>query len=205
MNFTLSKGQQMTVQEQTQVADEALPVARFRAHLRLGTGFSDDAVQDGLLAGFLRAAIVAIEGRTGKALIARTFLALIEQWDTSSSHELSPTPLASVASITIEDAQGGEVAYVGWTHRSGSSKVVAQQGQLPQIPRGGQARISFIAGYGPSFDDVPADLAQAVMLLAAHYYEYRDETALSSGCMPFGVTALIDRYRPIRLTLGRTQ
>ena len=40
------------------------------------------------------------------------------------------------------------------------------------------------------------------MLLASHYYEYRDETALSQGCMPFGVTSLIARYRPIRLGLG---
>lgn len=195
----------MTVQEQTPVADEALPVARFRAHLRLGTGFSDDTVQNGLLAGFLRAAMAAIEGRTGKALISRDFLALVERWDRSTSHELSPAPVASVATVMMEDARGGQNAYTGWTLRSGGAELLAQSGQLPAIPQGGQARIAFTAGYGSSFDDVPADLAQAVMLLAAHYYEYRDETALSSGCMPFGVTALIDRYRPIRLTLGRAQ
>lgn len=205
MITTLSKGQQMTVQEQTQVADEALPVARFRAHLRLGTGFSDDAVQDGLLAGFLRAAMAAIEGRTGKALMTRNFLAVVERWNTPTAHELTPAPVASVTNVVVEDARGGEVEYVGLSLRSGTAKLVAQTGQLPQIPHGGQARIAFTAGYGASFDDVPADLAQAVMLLAAHYYEYRDETALSSGCMPFGVTALIDRYRPIRLTLGRVQ
>ena len=47
-----------------------------------------------------------------------------------------------------------------------------------------------------------ADLAQAVMLLAAHYYEYRDETALAEGCMPFGVASLIERYRIVRLYGG---
>jgi uncharacterized phiE125 gp8 family phage protein len=41
-------------------------------------------------------------------------------------------------------------------------------------------------------------------MLAAHFYEYRHETALGSGCMPFGVTSLIERYRPLRLSLGAT-
>ena len=37
------------------------------------------------------------------------------------------------------------------------------------------------------------------MLLASHYYEFRHETTLSEGCMPFGVTSLIERYRVMRL------
>jgi len=41
-----------------------------------------------------------------------------------------------------------------------------------------------------------------VLLLAAHYYEYRDETALGEGCMPFGVSSLIERYRTVRLFAG---
>ena len=51
---------------------------------------------------------------------------------------------------------------------------------------------------------LPDDLAQAVMLLAAHYYEYRDDTALGEGCMPFGVSSLIERYRRVRLGFGGT-
>ena len=62
--------------------------------------------------------------------------------------------------------------------------------------------VAFGAGYGASWSEIPADLAQAVMLLAAHYYEFRNETSLSEGCMPFGVTSLIERYKPIRLGGG---
>ena len=51
-----------------------------------------------------------------------------------------------------------------------------------------------------AWEDVPADLAQAALMLAAHYHEYRDATALDGGCMPFGVSALIERYRPLRLS-----
>jgi uncharacterized phiE125 gp8 family phage protein len=58
------------------------------------------------------------------------------------------------------------------------------------------------AGYAPDWAGLPADLGQAVLLLAAHYYEYRHETALGDGCMPFGVTSLIERYRTVRLMAG---
>jgi uncharacterized phiE125 gp8 family phage protein len=39
-------------------------------------------------------------------------------------------------------------------------------------------------------------------MLAAHYYEYRHEMGLSGGCMPFGVSSLIERYRTVRLLGG---
>ncbi|MEC7962778.1 MAG: head-tail connector protein, partial [Pseudomonadota bacterium] len=58
--------------------------------------------------------------------------------------------------------------------------------------------VRLTAGFGP-WDAVPPDLAQAVLMLAAHYYEYRDDTGLKAGCMPFGVTALIERHRQMRL------
>ncbi len=73
---------------------------------------------------------------------------------------------------------------------------------LPNIPSNGAATVHFGAGFGPSWSDVPADLKQAMLMLAAHYYEYRHETGLQSGCMPFGVTSLLERYRPMRLGFG---
>ena len=49
----------MLVQENT-VQSEAIPVTAFKKHLRLGTGFSDDSVQDEILESFLRAPIAAV-------------------------------------------------------------------------------------------------------------------------------------------------
>ncbi|ADO42299.1 phage conserved hypothetical protein, phiE125 gp8 family [Ketogulonicigenium vulgare Y25] len=39
-------------------------------------------------------------------------------------------------------------------------------------------------------------------MLAAHYYEYRQDPALDGACMPFGVSALTERYRTLRLSMG---
>ncbi|WP_210527514.1 head-tail connector protein [Rubellimicrobium arenae] len=194
----------MNLVELTEVPDAALPVARLKEHLRLGTGFSDDDVQDTLLAGFLRAAIAAVEGRTGKALLRRGFALSVASWRFPDRQPLMVAPVAAVTSFTLvaPDGTGTPVSLAGFRLDQDAQRpcLGALGGLLPSIPTGGQARIAFEAGFGPSWDAVPADLAQAVMLLAAHYHDYRHETAFGAGCMPFGVTALIERYRPIRLS-----
>ena len=73
---------------------------------------------------------------------------------------------------------------------------------LPSIPVGGSAEIQFDAGYTATWAELPADLSRAVLLLAAHYYEHRAEGAESGGSIPYGVAALLDRYRNVRLFGG---
>ena len=70
----------MMLVEQTTVPSGALPVADFKDHLRLGTGFADDGVQDNVLESYLRASMAAIEARTGKVLITRTFSWTLTGW-----------------------------------------------------------------------------------------------------------------------------
>ncbi len=195
----------MILVELTEVPDTVLPVARLKEHLRLGTGFSDDDVQDALLAGFLRAAIAAIEGRTGKVLVGRTYAMTVNAWRRAERQPFPVAPVTSVISVTLIDAEGVAATLPAGTWRLDADAVrpcLVIPGFLPPIPTGGSARIIFEAGLGPDWAKVPSDLTQAVLMLAAHYHEFRHETALSAGCMPFGVTALIDRYRPIRLSGG---
>ena len=193
----------MMLSELTQVPEAALPVAQLRDHLRLGSGFDGDDLQDGLLASFLRAALAEIEGRTGKALLRRGFRLVLEDWADSHAQPLPVAPVAAVSEVATLTREGVRtvLAPQGWALRADAvvPQLVPVAGVLPGVPVGGTAEITFDAGYGAAFGDLPADLAQAVMLLAAHYYEYRDATALGEGCMPFGVTSLIARYRRLRL------
>lgn len=193
----------MILTEETSVPLAALPVASFKDHLRLGTGFADDGLQDAVLESFVGAALAAIEARTGKALIARDFALTREAW---SDHGCQPLPLAPVSAVTsIETLTVGGTATLwdgaAWRLIADMQRpaIEALGGAMPTIPDGGTGRIRFTAGFGPAFSDVPHDLAQAVMMLAAHYYEYRHDTSLDGGCMPFGVSALIERWRTIRL------
>jgi uncharacterized phiE125 gp8 family phage protein len=193
----------MMLVEQTTVPQAALPVAQFKEHLRLGTGFSDDWLQDQVLAGFLRAAMAAIEGRTAKALMEREFALTLPGWRKADRQALPVAPVSVVAEVVLIDPGGMEtvVSPDRWRLVADRSVpvVFGVNGYLPQVAPGGAVRIGFLAGYGPEWSDLPPDLAQAVMMLAAHYYEYRQETALGAGCMPFGVTALIERYRVLRI------
>ena len=79
--------------EVTEVAGAALPVQAMKDHLRLGTGFADDDVQDGLIETHLRAALAAIEGRIGKVLMTRQFLLVLADWRDPGDQAL---PLAPV-------------------------------------------------------------------------------------------------------------
>lgn len=192
--------------EESQIPEAALPIDRLRGHLRMGSGFAEDDLQDGLLDGFLRAAIAAVEARTGKALITRDFLCVLNRWRDVRGQVLPIAPVTEVTQITLVDRFGGGIVV------DAADYVLSQDADTPQlcpvgrilppVPEHGTIEVRFRAGMAAAFGDLPADLAQAVMLLAAHYYEYRDETALSQGCMPFGVTSLIARYRPLRLGFG---
>lgn len=195
----------MMLVEETQVAEVALPVAALKEHLRLGSGFSETDLQDGVLASFLRAAMAAIEARTSKALIQRGFVVTLEDWQERSVQKLPIAPVQSVTEMTVVDAFGAAQELDPGTYRLVRDNFVPKLraiGTFPSVPKEGAIEIRFQAGYGQTFDAVPDDLKQAVLLLAAHYYEYRDETALSQGCMPFGVTSLLARYQPIRMGLG---
>lgn len=192
--------------EETQVPDAALPVEALKRHLRLGSGFAEDDVQDAVLGSFLRAAMAAIEARTGKALITRSFVWTLNQWRDREAAVFPIAPVSAVSQLAIVDRFGAETVSDSAVYRlevdSMAPRLRPQSSVLPCIPDGGAAEIRFAAGYAAAFEDIPADLAQAVLLLASHYYEYRDETSLSEGCMPFGVTSLIARYRPMRMGFG---
>ena len=193
--------------EQTTVPTAALPVQALKNHLRLGTGFADDGMQDGLIASYLRAAMAAIEGRIGKVLMARDFLWNLSDWRGRGAQALPVAPVSVVSAVTLRDRDGvasviPPVAYrlVQDMHRP---RVQAAGLLLPQVPMDGGIEIAFTAGFGPAWGDVPADLAQAVLMLAAEYYERRHEGGLRDDAgLPRGVVTLIERYRIVRVLGG---
>ena len=198
----------MILTEVTTVPTLALPIAAFKTHLRLGTGFADDSLQDGVLESTLRAAIAMIEARIGKMLIARRFLWKIEDWRTGAEQALPVAPVTAVVSVTLVDASDVSVLVdaaryklVQDTHRP---KLIATGSALPLVPMAGRAEVVFDAGFGAVWSAVPPDLAQAVLLLAAEYYENRHEAGVREGGLPFGVVTLIERWRTVRVLGGGT-
>jgi uncharacterized phiE125 gp8 family phage protein len=196
----------MLLIEQGGVPQAALPIAALKDHLRLGSGFADDALQDALAESYLRSALGVIEGRTAKVLIARDFLLVLEDWRQAAEQALPVAPVTAVASVTLFDGAGvGTVVaadryrLVRDTHRP---KIAATGVLLPEVVEGGRAEILFTAGFG-DWADVPADLAQAVFLLAAEYYEMRHEAGVRQAQgLPHAVQVLIERWRTVRVLGG---
>lgn len=199
----------MMIIEETAVPQAVLPLDEFKLHLRLGTGFSDGDIQDPVLESFLRAALSAVEARTGKVLISRNFLWTTSQWRDPSGQVIPLAPVSAVASVVLRDAQGLDKTVSPNTYRLEKHvhrpRLRPIGASLPSVPTHGEVEISLTAGIATEWEGLPADLSHAVLLLAAHFYEYRHETGLSEGCMPFGVSSLIERYRDIRLFAGGGQ
>ncbi|MEM1374157.1 MAG: hypothetical protein AAGF78_07235 [Pseudomonadota bacterium] len=196
----------MMLIEETGIPDTALPVDAFKAHLRLGKGFSDSALQDAVLASFLRAAMAAIEARTGKILLDRAFSWSLTAWRDCAAQTLPIAPVTEVTQLLLRDADGGETVADADSYRlimDHQRPVLTARGtDLPAVPSEGEVVIWFRAGFALAFEDLPSDLALAVFLLAAHYYENRAEVALGGGDMPYGVSVLIERYKVVRLVAG---
>ena len=196
----------MMLTEETTVPLAALPVQGFKDHLRLGSGFTDGNIQDGLIESYLRAAMAAIEARIGKVLIARRFLWVLECWRDGEEQALPVAPVSGVTSVTLVDAALAQTVVPATSYRLipdlHRPRLVGKGTLLPTIPASGLVRVVFEAGFGAAWTDVPADLRQAVLLLAAEYYEHRHDDATQAAGLPFGVVTLIERWRNVRILGG---
>lgn len=191
----------MTLTELGALPTSVLPVRAFADHLRLGSGFADDGAEDGLLESYLRAAISALEVRTGKVLLARRFGWSVTAWR-GAAQGLPVAPVSAVESVTLVAADGsaslveaGRYFLKPDAHRP---VIAGAGGALPTIASGGRCDLVFEAGYAADWAGVPAALAQAVFLLAACFFEDRSG-ATRDGDLPFAVAALIEPYMVRRI------
>ncbi|TVP72335.1 MAG: hypothetical protein EA339_06865 [Rhodobacteraceae bacterium] len=188
----------MDLRETSPIPTAALPLAEFRAHLRLGSGFVDETTQDATLEQFLRAAIASVEARVSRALFQRTFELRLSAWRGTEAQRLPVAPVVALGAVTLINAAGGQSPVAAGRLRldadSARPRVI---GVLPTIPTRGQVVIAFTAGFATDWAAIPSDLRQAVLLLAAQYYEARDTGG--DADMAFGIRALLERWRDIRI------
>ena len=179
----------------------ALPIDAFADHLRLGRGFADDGAQDTLLEALLRAALAAIEARTGKAILEHGYEWELSRWIGEDRQGLPVGPVGQITSVTMVEASGAETVVDAGEYRLHKDlyRPELRAARLPAIPQDGFVRIAFLAGFGPDWADVPADMQQAVLMLAASYYEHRDQAGDAGFSLPFSVLSLIDKYRTVRV------
>ena len=192
------------------ILTETLPAAvtpvsldDFKAHLRLAQGFALDAAEDALLDRYLRNATSVVEARISRALIRREFKLLVAAWNRDGQLVMPVGPVAQIGSLRfVHDAEAIELPSTAWSLEPGSGRQLLTgpcASALPAVPEGYSAELIFNAGFGDGPSDLPGGLAQAVMLLAAHYFENRYGEAVSGQGIPAGVQALLETQRSFRL------
>ena len=181
-------------------ATEPVTVADAKAHLRI-----DGTNEDILIASLLLTARLHIEAALGLALITQSWRLQLDAWPTRPAVTLPLHPVSAITSITTTAADGTITTLA-------PSATLLDTGPPPRIVRTGPAwpqitavangiAIAFTAGFGPAPADVPAPIRQAMLLLAAHWYEHRDpiEIGEPDTAIPKAVSDLVRPYRRQRL------
>lgn len=177
-------------------AGEPLTLAEMKTHLRV-----DHDGEDGLIAGVLAAAVRTVEARGGLALLSQQWRLALDAAP-EETLVLPIAPCASIDAVSVIDADGASQAVDPHLYdaATGAPGRVRRTGPWPAPgPRLDGVRIDFTAGYADAAS-VPAALKQAVMTLAAHFYETREAAREARVyAVPQSVDALIAPYRQVRL------
>lgn len=189
----------------------ALDLARAKAHLRV-----DFDAEDGLIAGYLAAAIGAVERLTGRILEERDLVYRLDRWTDRLGRErivLPYDPVVSVEGVDYVDPDGAPQEMLPEAAPGdGGFRTVAGEPYMLLPPaaesfpaladRPGAISVRHTAGYGGDAGDAPAELEAAVLLMLGHLYMNREAVGQAGAVseLPLGVDALCAPWR--RMSLG---
>lgn len=196
----------MMIVETSSIDTSLLPTAELALLLRLPSGFADDDDVTEQLESCLSASVATIEARTGKAIVRRGFSWTIHHWHGRDAQVLPVAPVRGITELRVV-AGNGDVTLVdpgrydlrADTHRPA---IVARAGGLPVLGQSGsRAEIDFEAGYGAIWEDVPGDLQQAVLALAAQFFDRPSQVDRvgTASDLPARIGLLIEPYRGLGL------
>ncbi len=150
---------------------EPVTVAELKAYLRV-----EHSTEDALLAGLIRAAREDVERSTGLALIDQEWRLVLDHWPDNGTVFLMRHPVREVNAVTVYDRDGqAAVLSPGFYQADTLSRParIRLKQAVPDTRDINGIEIEFSAGFGEAGPDVPATLCRAIILLAAHWYEFR--------------------------------
>lgn len=183
----------------TPPAQEPVSLAEARAFLRL-----DQTEEDDLLATLITAARLMVEATSGRLLVDQAWRIVLDRWPDSGEIRLPLSPVGTVSAARVYDALGAPqpvAASALQLGRASDPPVLQIVGEVPEIGRlRGAIEIDVVAGFGPNAQSVPALLRQAVLRLAARWFEHRgDVVGRDAEALPTEIMALIAPFRRARL------
>ncbi|MEO1015281.1 MAG: head-tail connector protein [Pseudomonadota bacterium] len=175
-------------------AEEPVSLADLKAHLRV-----DGAAEDALISGLGVAARRSIEARFGVAMVAQSWRLALDA-PIPCAVELPIGPIASIDAIVSIGANGEEpLATNLYETATGDIGRVAFNAAIAAPRKLNAVVIDFTAGH-PGANETPEPMRLAVMALAAHYYEFREEAGVDRfHTSPQSLNALMAPWRRVRV------
>lgn len=178
-------------------AVEPIDLAYAKTFLRI-----DGTDEDTLLDNLIKTARHRVENMIGRTLIRRSYVFRCAV-PTGKCFTLPRPPLLSVTRLTLiaENDQAVDIPTADYsvTRRRDPGQVRLKSGNnwTDYLAEFTTLEVEFEAGYGDVSDNVPLPIRQAILLLLAHSYEFREMS--ESPAVPIMVDALLAPYRWVRL------
>lgn len=179
-------------------AAEPVTLVEAKAHLRVSHNSEDE-----LLGALIRAARDEVETSTGLALIDQSWRLTLDRLPASATALLMRHPVKAVLSVSVFDADGGaslvDPADYALDNLSRPARLHFQRLPAPTRSMNG-IEIDFTAGFGEAGTDVPDLLKRAILVLVAHWYEFRGvyDAADQPASYPQGYERMISAYKARR-------
>lgn len=177
----------------------AFSLARVKEHLRVD---GDD--EDGLIEGYILAAVHYAQELTGRVLLTSTWRQSLDAFPSGSGPILlARSPVQSVTSIAYTDSDGdvttiasGSLVLESDAEPARVSPDYAVAWPTDESGRPGCVRVTFVAG-SATVDDIPEVMAQAVYLLVGHWHSNREAVSVGNivTSLPFAVDTLLSIAR----------
>jgi len=169
----------------------------FKDHLHI-----TDNAEDTMLALYLAAAVRWVEDYIKRPLITRTMKLKIAVFPVAGTIELPLAPVTAISSLKYYDESQNLVTFdpsnywtiIGEDDRPGLLiRKAAATWPITQEDRPNAVEVTFVCGYGAASTDVPAEIRNAILILAAHLYEARikEITGTIISNYEFSVNALL--------------
>ncbi|MGE0280225.1 MAG: head-tail connector protein [Rhizobiaceae bacterium] len=178
---------------------EPVTLAEAKAYLRLQSDSEDD-----LVTGLVKAAREDVERATGTALIDQGWRLVLDAWPVNGIAMLMPFPVKEITSVTAYGSEGeawvvNPADYLLDANSRPARLYFETRPEPLRVMNG--IEIDFTAGFGEAGPDVPDLLRRAILLLVAHWYEFRAQVSAEDQPVsyPAGYDRMIAGYKARRL------
>lgn len=178
---------------------EPVTLAQAKAELRI-----DHDSEDDLLDGLIRAAREEVEQATGLAMIDQTWRLAVDGVPASGLLRLRRGPVKEILSVTTYGSEG-EASLIDPADYQLDPLSKPARLHFSRVPERLRAmngvEVDFAAGFGEAGTDVPDLLKRAVLMLVAHWFEFRASFGASEQPVsyPEGYRRLISAHLQRRL------